>query len=192
MTGSSQCIRSTSSLRRWNTGGERSTGAPGPAAVAAGRPMEAWDRGLTAVRVIAASHRRRVLLLTECRLCLDEMTVVASIESSQMASDTLSTDELLWRVKGAVWKADYTAPVLMRPNQGYVSLVSLQILLPFSLPFFLHLILLLPFPGAAGLPNRPTSSSRGRCRPNNASVGRRGEEEERCGQEAGPREESSP
>jgi flagellar biosynthesis component FlhA len=38
-----------------------------------------------------------------------------------------------------------------------VSLVSLQILLLFLLPFLLHLIVLLPFSGVAGLPNHPTS-----------------------------------
>jgi hypothetical protein len=42
-------------------------------------------------------------------------------------------------------------------HQGYVSLVSLHILLLFLLPFLLHLIALLPFSGVAGLLNCPTS-----------------------------------
>jgi hypothetical protein len=41
-----------------------------------------------------------------------------------MASDTLSTDELLTWVKGTVGKTDYSAVVVMRPEPGYVSLVS--------------------------------------------------------------------
>lgn len=43
-----------------------------------------------------------------------------------MSSATLTTDNLLKRVKGVVRKADYSilAQVLMRPDQGYVSLVS--------------------------------------------------------------------
>jgi hypothetical protein len=68
------------------------------------------DRGLTAPGVIAAFHHRRALPLLERRMCLDEMTPKASVESSRMASTALSTDELLKRVKGIVGKADYTAP----------------------------------------------------------------------------------
>jgi hypothetical protein len=60
-------------------------------------------------------------------------------------------------VNETVGKADYTTPVPMRPDQGYVSLVSLHILLLFLLPFLLNLIVLLPFSGVAGLPNRPIS-----------------------------------
>jgi hypothetical protein len=54
-----------------------------------------WDRGLTVAGVIAVFHRRRVLPLTDHRLCLDEMTPKASLESSQMASTALATDKLL-------------------------------------------------------------------------------------------------
>jgi hypothetical protein len=83
------------------------------------------DRGLTAARVVAAFHRRRVLPLDDRRLRLDEMTPEASVESSWMASDALSTDELLRRVKGIVGKMDYSAVVPMCPEQGYMSLASL-------------------------------------------------------------------
>jgi hypothetical protein len=83
------------------------------------------DHGLTAAGVVTAFHRWRVIPLTDRRLCLDEMTPEASMESSWMASVALPTDELLRRVKGTVGKADYSVVVPMRPEQGYVSLVSL-------------------------------------------------------------------
>jgi hypothetical protein len=83
------------------------------------------DRSLTAVGVVAAFHRRRVLPLANRRLRLYEMTPEASVESSQMASTALSIDKLLRWVKGTVGKADYSAVVVMRPESGYVSLVSL-------------------------------------------------------------------
>lgn len=75
------------------------------------------DCGLTAAGVVAAFHQTRVLPLVERWLRLDEMTSGASVESSWMASAALSTDKLLRRVKAMVGKADYTAPVLMRPNR---------------------------------------------------------------------------
>lgn len=55
----------------------------------------------------------------------DEMTLEASLESSRMAPTTLTTDDLLKRVKGTVGKADYIVPVLMCPEWGYVSLVHI-------------------------------------------------------------------
>lgn len=94
------------------------------------------DCGLTMTGVIAAFHRRRVMPLTEHRLCLDEMLLEASVESSRMASTVLPTDELPRWVKGTVGKADYSIVVPMRPDQGYVSLVSLRLL-----PLFLVLSL---------------------------------------------------
>jgi hypothetical protein len=54
-----------------------------------------WDRGLTEVRVVAAFHQWRVLLLTDRRLRFDEMTPEASMESFRMASTALPTDKLL-------------------------------------------------------------------------------------------------
>jgi hypothetical protein len=54
-----------------------------------------------------------------------------------MASIILSTDELLRQVKGTLGRTDYTTPVPMHPDQGYVSLVSF---------WFLLLLLALPFP----------------------------------------------
>jgi hypothetical protein len=75
-----------------------------------------WDHNLTAARVIAAFHRRWVLSLADRRLRLNEMTPEASVESSWMASDALSTNELIRWVKGTVVKADYSAVVPMRPE----------------------------------------------------------------------------
>jgi hypothetical protein len=132
-----------------------------------------WDRGLTMAGVVAAFYRRRVLPLTERQLRLDEMMLDVFVESSRMASASLSTDELLRWVKGMVGRTYYTAPVLMRPDQGYVSLMSFWFLLPLlalssSHPFH-------PYTGATGLPNRPTPDSGGHDWPGGASVGRREE-----------------
>jgi hypothetical protein len=72
------------------------SGAPDLHEVIAGCPVEAPG---------SLSHRdqscrslpptARVLPLTDRWLCLDEMTPEASVESSQMASTVLPTDELL-------------------------------------------------------------------------------------------------
>jgi hypothetical protein len=132
-----------------------------------------------------------VLQLTERRFCLDEMTLEASVESSRTTSAALSTDELLWWVMGMVGKVDYTAVISMRPDQGYVSLVSfwfllLLLFLPFS-SYTFH-----PFRRGCGLWNHPTLGSRGRGWLGGALVGRRGEEEERCRQEVGLQENAGP
>jgi hypothetical protein len=82
--------------------------------------------GLTAVGVVAAIHHRRVLPLAERRLWLSEMKPGVDLEGSRMSSTSLSADDLLRRVAGTVGRLD--AGVLsqppMRPDQGYVSLVS--------------------------------------------------------------------
>lgn len=64
--------------------------------------------------------------MAERHLRLDKMTPEASVESSWMASIALSTDELLQRVMWTVGKADYTVPIPMCPDQGYVFLVSFK------------------------------------------------------------------
>jgi hypothetical protein len=84
------------------------------------------DEGLTAAGVVAAIHRRRVLPLAEQRLQLSEMKSGVDLEGSQMSSASLSTDNLRRRVAGTVGRLDagvLTQPV-MRPEHGYVSLVS--------------------------------------------------------------------
>jgi hypothetical protein len=98
------------------------------------------------------------------------------VESSRMASAALSTDELLWWVKGTVGKADYSVVVSMRPEQGYVSLVSpLFFVFVFGFFFFLsqsyHLV---PSIGAPRLPDRPTPGPRGRGGQGGVPAGGRG------------------
>jgi hypothetical protein len=89
--------------------------------------------GLTAVGVIAAIHRRRVLPLAERRLSLWEMTSEADLEGSRM-SDPLPFDALHGRVAVALGKPDPTAysQLLMRPDQGCVTLVSVRFFLPLA------------------------------------------------------------
>jgi hypothetical protein len=84
------------------------------------------DGGLTAVGVVAAIHRRRVLPLAERRFPLSEMKPGVDLEGSQMSSASLPVDDLRRRVAGTVGRLDagaLTQPA-MRPDHGYVSLVS--------------------------------------------------------------------
>jgi hypothetical protein len=84
------------------------------------------DEGLTAAGVVAAIHRWRVLPLAERRLQLSEMKPGVDLEGSQMSSASFSADDLRRRVAGTVGRLDagaLTQP-MMRPERGYVSLVS--------------------------------------------------------------------
>jgi hypothetical protein len=86
------------------------------------------DGGLTAAGVVAAIHRRRVLPLAERRLPLSEMKPGVDLEGLQMSSASLSADDLRRRVAGTVGRLDagaLTQPA-MRPDHGYVSLVSVR------------------------------------------------------------------
>jgi hypothetical protein len=82
--------------------------------------------GLTAAGVVAAIHRRRVLPLAERRLRLSEMKPRVDLEGSRISSASLSADDLLRRVAGTVGRLDAGAlsQPPMRPDRGYVSLVS--------------------------------------------------------------------
>jgi hypothetical protein len=84
------------------------------------------DAGLTAAGVVAAIHRRRVLPLGERQLLLAEMRLGVDSEDSRMSSTSLSTDDLLKRVTNTVGRPDAGAlsQPTMRPDRGYVSLVS--------------------------------------------------------------------
>jgi hypothetical protein len=87
-----------------------------------------WDGGLTAAGVVAAIHCRRVLPLAEWRLPLLEMKPEIDLEGSQMSLAPLSADDLHRWVAGTVGRLDagaLTQPV-MRPERGYVSLVSVR------------------------------------------------------------------
>jgi hypothetical protein len=78
--------------------------------------------------VVAAIHCRRVLPLAERRLPHSEMMSRVDLEGSQMSSASLSPDDLRRRVAGTVGRLDagaLTQPV-MRPERGYVSLVSVR------------------------------------------------------------------
>jgi hypothetical protein len=67
------------------------------------------DAGLTAARVVAAIHRRRVLPLAERRLRLAEMRPGVDSKDSWMSSTSLSTDNLLKRVTNTVGRPDAVA-----------------------------------------------------------------------------------
>jgi hypothetical protein len=84
------------------------------------------DAGLTAAGVVAAIHRRRVLPLAERRLQLAEMRPGVYSEDSRMSSTSLSADDLLKWVTNTIGKPDAGAlnQPAMRPDRGYVSLVS--------------------------------------------------------------------
>jgi hypothetical protein len=96
--------------------------------------------GLTAAGVVAASHRRRVLPLTEQRLPLWEMMPEADLEGLRMSSDPLLVDDLHRRVAVTLGKPDVGAlsQPLMRPDRGCVSLVSVRsfFLLASDCPWF--------------------------------------------------------
>jgi hypothetical protein len=80
------------------------------------------------VGVVAAIHRRRVLPLAVRRLPLSKMMPGVDLEGSQMSSVSLSADDLRRRVAGTVGRLDAGALTLplMRPERGYVSLVSVR------------------------------------------------------------------
>jgi hypothetical protein len=192
MTSGYRRIPSESSSRRGNTDG-RAARAPGLAPASTGCSTEALGPRTHGSQGRAAFHRKRVLALVERRLRLDKMTLEASVESSRMASTALSTDDLLRWVKGTVGKTDYTVPVPMGPNQGYVSMVSFKLRFCFCPFFFISSCFFHPFSEAAGITNRLASDPRGRGRPDDTLVGRRGtEEEEGRREEAGLREKGGP
>jgi hypothetical protein len=89
------------------------------------------------VGVIAAIHRRRVLPLAERWLRLSEMKPGVDLKGSWMSSTPLSADNLLRRVAGTIGRLDAGAlsQPPMRPDRGYVSLVSVRSSSCFALSF---------------------------------------------------------
>jgi hypothetical protein len=81
------------------------------------------------------SPLRRLLPLAERRLPLSEMKPVIDLEGSQLSSAPLSTDDLRRRIAGTVGRLDAGAPTqpVMRPECGYVSLVSVRCFSYFAL-----------------------------------------------------------
>ena len=101
------------------------------------------SRCLTAAVVMAAFHRRRVLPLMARRRRLFDMRPDEPIEGIQMSATALSDEVVLRRVRETVdgkLKSGGLTHIVMRPSQGYLSLVShapLQLLRsPRSSPFF--------------------------------------------------------
>jgi hypothetical protein len=68
--------------------------------------QELQDGGLTAVGVVAAIHRRRVLPLADRWLPLSEMMPGVDLEGSQMSSVPLFADDLRRGVAGTVGRLD--------------------------------------------------------------------------------------
>jgi hypothetical protein len=93
---------------------------------------ELRGKGLTAAGVVAAIHRRRVLPLTERWLPLWEMTPGVDLEGLRMSSDPLPVDDLHRWVADTLGKPDAGAlsQLLMRPDRGCVSLVSVRSFFP--------------------------------------------------------------
>jgi hypothetical protein len=76
--------------------------------------------------VAAAFHRRRVPLLTQRRLWLDEMMLEALLQGSRMSHESLPLDEVARRARWMVgsFKQEDIDKVPMRPTQGFEPLVS--------------------------------------------------------------------
>jgi hypothetical protein len=84
---------------------------------------------LTAPAVIANFHRQRVIPLMERRLAIFELTPEAAAVGSRMSNVLLSLDAAAQRAKSAVAhfpsEPEDLWSIKMRPEDGYISLVSL-------------------------------------------------------------------
>jgi len=83
--------------------------------------------------VVAAFHRRRVLLLMAWQWHLFEMRPDEPINGVRMFAVALSDEEILRQVKGTVdgrSKSSGLFPFPMRPSWGYITLVSHALLPP--------------------------------------------------------------
>ena len=84
-------------------------------------------RCLTAAVVVAAFHRRRVLPLMARRRRLFDMRPNEPIDGIRMSAAALFDEEILCWVREMVegkLKSGGLTPIVMRPSQGYLSLVS--------------------------------------------------------------------
>ena len=84
-------------------------------------------RCLTAAAVVAAFHHRRVLPLMARRRCLFDMRLDEPIEGIRISAAALSDEVVLRRVRETVdgkLKSGGLTHIIMRPSQGYLSLVS--------------------------------------------------------------------
>ena len=86
-------------------------------------------RGLTAAAIIANFHRQRVIPLMERKLPIFELTSKAVAVGSRMSSVLLPLDAAAQRARSAVARFSSDPADLwrikMRPEEGYISLVSL-------------------------------------------------------------------
>ena len=100
-----------------------------------------WGRCLTTAMVVAAFYHRRVLPLMARRRRLFDMRLNEPIEGIRMSAAALSDEVVLRRVRETVdgkLKSGGLTHIVMRPSQGYLSLVShapLQPPSPRSSPF---------------------------------------------------------
>jgi hypothetical protein len=149
---------------------------------------ELWKGGLTAAKVVAAIHRRRVLPLMERRLPLWEMTSGVDLEGLRMSSDPLPVDDFHRRVAGTLGKPDAGAlsQLLMRPDHGVCVPGECPLLLSscVGLPLVLTVETLRLSPGGRGSQAFPATGPGGHGG-TSCAEGRRGEEEEEEGREEG-------
>jgi len=86
-------------------------------------------KGLTTAAVIENFHQQRVILLVERRLPIFELTPEAAVEGSRMSNELLSHDAAARRARSAVAQfssnPDDLWKIKMRPEKGYITLVSL-------------------------------------------------------------------
>jgi hypothetical protein len=84
-------------------------------------------RGLTAAVMAAAFHRRRVMPLCRRHLRLDQMTLEASLEGTQMSHESLSLEEVLRQARRMVgnFKVEEANWVPMRPTEGFERVVRI-------------------------------------------------------------------
>ena len=102
--------------------------------------------GLTAASVIANFHRQRVIPLTERSLLIFDLTPRVSASGSRTLTVLLPRGIAAWRARNAVAEFPNDAndlwEIKMRPEPGYLSVVSLDFILlstcvipfPFLLP----------------------------------------------------------
>ena len=148
--------------------------------------------GLTAADVILAFHQRRVLPLMERRLALHQMVSGANLEGTQMKAGSLPDEYAIHRARRSVDKfPDHPCAVVMRPEQGYLSFVSVLAPFPFDLGVVIVCLRIVTSALLVGVILRwgrcvslPASDSGGAQRQSRAC---RGREEEEGGGEDNPR-----
>ena len=156
--------------------------------------LERLDRrGLTAAAVIANFHRQRVIPLMERVLPIFKLTPGTRASGSRTSVELLPRDIAARRARSAVAEFPNDPEDLwrikMRPEPGYISLVSLDsefivcLVRPLSPPLTSTRLCF------AGVEVPPLEASGPGRTPNQTPAGRGGEEVERCGGDDGREEE---